>query len=513
MDKAAASKSMVRSKVSMDPHILPPDILRDILSRLSLKEAVRMRGLSREWRRLGICHPDLVFTEDALFGMYTTWNTNLVPMATKFITIVDNVLRPLWSTSTTTTATVDNFVVRFGPGRHHAHHIDRWVAFCVVSMAKHIGLDLTGWNDFQDDDKCVVPLCKLSGAGWNGSQDDDKYVFPLRKLSGPKGSHVNSLDMASVSLKLPPSFSGITNLKKLSLRMVSIAASDLQSLLLSCALLESLSLEHCPLSSFSMCHELCQLQYLRVHECGAGMIQLQAPNLTAFEFDDTLTKIVLNESVKLSKTAFVFKHSWYECRCDEFDYIVNVLPTVVPYVHTLFLNLVVDNKFQANRFSKTHATFINLRHLNLNIDNIVSPRNTTRWVTGLVDILKVAPLLQELELHIDCDKSDILARTVVKAVPGPLHHHLRSVHITGFCDFVGIAELALYILENSPMLERMVVDPVVWMDYGYRYTGQFYSVGRAELVRPRVSKDEMYGRIFARNHLDREEFRHILTIL
>uniref|UniRef100_A0ACD5UK43 Uncharacterized protein n=2 Tax=Avena sativa TaxID=4498 RepID=A0ACD5UK43_AVESA len=314
---------MVRSKVSTDLHILPTDTLRDILSRLSLKEAVRMCVLSREWRRLRICHPDLVFTEDALFGMYTTWNTNLVPVAAEFITRVDSVLRPLWSTSTTTTATVDKFVVRFGLGRHHAHHIDRWVAFSVVSMAKHIGLDLTGWNDPQDDDKYVVPLCELSG---------------------PEGSCVNSLDMASVSLKLPLSFSGITNLKKLSLRMVSITANDLQSLLLSCALLESLSLEHCPLSSFSICHELCQLQYLRVHECGAGIIQLQAPNLTTFEFNDTLTKIVLNESVKLSEAAFVFKDSWYKCRCDEFDYIVNVLPTVVPYVHTLFLNLVVDYK-------------------------------------------------------------------------------------------------------------------------------------------------------------------------
>ena len=66
---------------------------------------------------------------------------------------------------------------------------------------------------------------------------------------------------------------------------------------------------------------------------------------------------------------------------------------------------------------------------------------------------------------------------IVKAVPGPLHRHLRSVHITGFCDLVGIAELSLYILGNAIVLERMVVDPVAYAET--LHTDDIYSVSKA----------------------------------
>jgi hypothetical protein len=62
-------------------------------------------------------------------------------------------------------------------------------------------------------------------------------------------------------------------------------------------------------------------------------------------------------------------------------------------------------------FSKTHATFINLRHLNLNIDIIFSQEDT-EWVMGLVNILELAPLLEELELHVS-DSSRIVKWIVV----------------------------------------------------------------------------------------------------
>ncbi|SPT21118.1 unnamed protein product [Triticum aestivum] len=303
---------MMRSKVAVELHLL--------LSRLSLKQAVRMSLLSGEWRRLAICPPDLVFTEETLFGSNTTMITDPESMAAEFlesmniefITRVDSVLRASWSTSTMTTAsTVNKFVVKYGLGTYHRHHIDRWINFSTESMAKHIGLDLIGLSVYEDD----------------------KYVVPLCKLSGPNGSCVKSLHMANVWLKLPPSFSGITNLKKLSLHMVSIDADDLQCLLLSCALLESLRLEDCPLSSFSICQELCLLQHLSVRECPVGTIQLRAPNLTTFQFDDCPAQIVLIESSKLLEATFVFKNIRYNWCEDALDYVLAELPAALPYVH------------------------------------------------------------------------------------------------------------------------------------------------------------------------------------
>ncbi|XBI60543.1 hypothetical protein VPH35_041460 [Triticum aestivum] len=483
--KRDASNRMMRSKVAVELHLLPHDVLRDILSRLSLKQAVRMSLLSGEWRRLAICPPDLVFTEETLFGSNTTMITDPESMAAEFlesmniefITRVDSVLRASWSTSTMTTAsTVNKFVVKYGLGTYHRHHIDRWIDFSTVSMAKHIRLD-------------------LRGGGFAGGI----YVVPLCKLSGPNGSCVKSLDLAYVCVCLPASFCGITNLNKLSLYMVSIDARDLERLLLSCLLLKSLSLECCPLSSFTIRQEICRLQYLSVRKCAVRMIQLQAPNLTTFKFDDCVTQINMRDN-----------------SCSHaFNYILTELPTSLPYVQKLFLHLVID--YQVKKFSKTHTTFINLWHLNLNIDVRDDPEDAS-WVIGLVYLLESAPLLEELELNINYDRFvDRDPTRIVKAVPGPLHRHLRSVHITGFCDLVGIAELLLYILRNAIVLERMVVDPVVWMDNGYPYSRQLYSVSKVgsyqEFARPRFTKQELQDREFAKQHLNRKEFRHILTIL
>lgn len=51
------------------------------------------------------------------------------------------------------------------------------------------------------------------------------------------------------------------------------------------------------------------------------------------------------------------------------------------------------------KFSKTHTTFINLWHLNLNIDVRDDPEDAS-WVIGLVYLLESAPLLEELELNV-----------------------------------------------------------------------------------------------------------------
>lgn len=55
--------------------------------------------------------------------------------------------------------------------------------------------------------------------------------------------------------------------------------------------------------------------------------------------------------------------------------------------------------FQEQKFSKTHTAFLHLRYLNLNIDIIDTPEDTG-WVTRFVNLLELAPLLEELELHV-----------------------------------------------------------------------------------------------------------------
>ncbi|KAM0835868.1 hypothetical protein ACQ4PT_062675 [Festuca glaucescens] len=458
--KSGASSQVVKPNlVAMQLQLLPYDILRGILSRLSIKEVVRMSILSREWRQLRMCHPDLVFTEDT-FGSYTITNTDQESMTfdelmkfdakkrewlnRKFINNVDSVLHPFWCASNTSTITLEKFVVKSGLRRKHKYYIDKWVSFSTAARAKHIAYDFTS------DVHCF------------GSYFDKyKYVFPLCSLTGTNGSCIKYLDLGYVCLKLPPGFCGITNLKKLTLNMVSINGDDLQCLLLSCTLLESLSIESCS-SSSSLCvrQELSRLQYLRVRHCKLEMMEFHAPNLTKFEFDDQLMQTVLKQSSKLSEAIFVSNMRLCDGYDDDLDYIFTELPTALPHVHTLLLLLTAS---QVERFCNTQDNFIGLRQLNMNLDIFFDPYDDN-WAMGLVNLLKLAPLLEELEVHMDCDRYCSPNPRTVTAAQGPLHHHLKNVYMSGFCDVLGLAELALYILGNAIVLERMVVDPMAGIE-------------------------------------------------
>ena len=296
--------------------------------------------LSREWRRLRICHPDLVFTHDTFFGSSTVPTTNPASIDTEFVTKVDDMLRPFWSTSTTTTVTLDKFVVKFKLSKKHKDHIDRWISFSIASRAKHIAIDCAEYADF-------IFQC-----------EEDKYVFPVCDLSGSNGSCVKHLQLGYVWLKLPSSFCGITSLKKLTLNTVSINKGDLECLLLTCALLESLSIELCFLSSLSIQKDLCRLQDLRVRSCHLEMMDLHASNLTKIESDDYLKQIVLTKCFKLSEATFVRRSLPYNNYA--LNSTVTELPTVIPHVHKLFLLLSIDQVCSR----KKCFIYIQNRHLN-----------------------------------------------------------------------------------------------------------------------------------------------------
>jgi hypothetical protein len=74
---------------------------------------------------------------------------------------------------------------------------------------------------------------------------------------------------------------------------------------------------------------------------------------------------------------------------------------------------------------------------------------------------------------------------------------------------LGLAELALYILGNATALKCMVVDPAAYSD---PVVDDIYSVskgGSSKELPCHINQKRM----FAEKNLDKEEFRHILTIL
>uniref|UniRef100_M8CEX4 Uncharacterized protein n=1 Tax=Aegilops tauschii TaxID=37682 RepID=M8CEX4_AEGTA len=318
-------------------HHLPHDVLRIILSRLTLKEAVRMSILSRRWRRLWKCYPKLVFTRATMRGSNAVVGCRKPPLRTRFIRGINSILRQLRSTN------LNKFVVKFALRKRHTSHIDRWIKFSATSKTKHVVMDLS--------------------PGLKGSNKrDDMYSFPLHLFSGSSGSCVRSLCLGFVYLTPPADLHGFSNLKKLSLHMVTITG-ELQCLFPECAVLEWLSITKCRMVGLSIGQELSRLQYLCVKICSLQKLDIRAPNLTTLVFADLM----------------LFSAS------DCFNYVCNDVVNALSHVQSLSIYFQMNTKVQG--FVKNPSRLTNLRHLTLEI-------NIGGWPEAPGGVLRLAYLLE-----------------------------------------------------------------------------------------------------------------------
>uniref|UniRef100_I1R0S4 F-box domain-containing protein n=1 Tax=Oryza glaberrima TaxID=4538 RepID=I1R0S4_ORYGL len=380
-------------------HRLPPDVLRVILSQLSFKEAARTSIVSRKWKRLWRYYPKLVLTGDMMLGSSNAAGDHPTSNKTTFIRRANSIVRQLSSSS----ATLNKFVVKFPLLRSDADHIDRWVSLSAASRARRIVLDL-------------CPEFEKFG------DKDQMYSFPLHLFSGGScvggNSCVKSLCLGFVSLnllQLPPAgnTNRLTILKKLTLHKVSIAG-DLQSLLMECDALEWLSLTFCSLQHCDLViHQpLQRLRYLRVLHCRLQKLELQAPNLTEFEFANHQVPLVLGDCVNMSMASVGLL-----LPSDGFDYACTKLPVALPHV--------------CDRLTLSMAIRTEMYCAN------------TPFYTSDLDAAATSPAA--------C-----------------LHERLRTVYMTGFYGIRGQLELAHRILRSTVALDRLIIDSRRKVDHNFR---------------------------------------------
>ncbi|CAL5024639.1 unnamed protein product [Urochloa decumbens] len=249
------------------------------------------------------------------------------PDVATFIRCVNSIVRQLSSS-----ATLDKFVIKFPLFRTDASHLDRWVSLSAASRARRIVLDL-----------CPEVTT---------TERNERYSFPLQLFSG---SCVKSLCLGFISMNLPPGPCGFTNLKKLGLHMVSITG-DLQRLLPECDVLERLSLTECSLHPYLILHRpLQRLRYLRLLDCRLHRLELQAPNLTEFEFTNYPITFILDDCPSMSMASIGLLSPEYS-----FGYACTELPAALPHV--------------------------------------LCPQSST-GILHLARMLELAPVLEELEIH------------------------------------------------------------------------------------------------------------------
>lgn len=180
---------------------LPSGIMEQILSCLSIKEAVRASVLSSQWRYKAAMLQDLVFDH----------RCHSAHRGTTFADIVDHVL-----------------VAHIGPihkfklaGNYlgTARDIDRWILHLSRNSIKVLILEQYGAAQY------MVPSCLFS------CQD------------------IITLELCSCLLELPSTFKGFRGLKSLCFEVVTLAQDVFEKLIVCCPLLERLTLMRC--DSFS----------------------------------------------------------------------------------------------------------------------------------------------------------------------------------------------------------------------------------------------------------------------
>uniref|UniRef100_M0WKD1 Uncharacterized protein n=1 Tax=Hordeum vulgare subsp. vulgare TaxID=112509 RepID=M0WKD1_HORVV len=442
-------------------HDLPEEILKIIISRLTLKDAARMSTLSSMWKTLWNSHSNLSF-HAAMVTHSNSKGDGMDSQEKKFIDIVDTVLRNHDGTY------LDQFEVAFELREKHACSLDSWIGFAVSSKASEIVLDLD-------------PRSPRTA--------EDAYDFPFHLFQSENG--IQSVWVKCVSLKPPRDFYGFTKLTKFTIRSVHIM-EDIGNLLSNCCALRWLHIICCNFGKLKLHGTFYRLQHLCVIYSELQAIELHAIGLETFKYVGQPLPIVFYGSPKL-KIADIKLCPYYY-----FGYVCSELSTALPCLEELYMD--VRLKAEVRDYAISKVKFNYLRYVNCTVIIRGHPKYTG-GILELASIVKAAPVLEKLDLHMD---SSMYPHYICKAIGNPSpspHNHLKIVRATGFFGLEGQIELALYILENARLLQSMTIDLLALRQ------------SRRSREEANKSIDAQICREIVHEFLGLEKYRGVLTIL
>ncbi|XP_058727069.1 F-box/FBD/LRR-repeat protein At1g13570-like [Vicia villosa] len=186
--------------------VLPGHIKDDILSCLPLRDAIRTSVLSKKWKNQWRTIRELVFDTDNVFSELPQ---NPVMVEMKIYNIIYHVLL-------NHSGPIDLFSFLDSTGdmnvRSHGTEFDSWLLYLSKRNVQSLVLD------FSKEETYSIPWC----------------LFTFQ--------HLRHLDLSCCSLKPPPTFGGMCNLKTLKLTKVNISQVDLENVIRICPELEYLTL-------------------------------------------------------------------------------------------------------------------------------------------------------------------------------------------------------------------------------------------------------------------------------
>uniref|UniRef100_A0A0D9X512 F-box domain-containing protein n=1 Tax=Leersia perrieri TaxID=77586 RepID=A0A0D9X512_9ORYZ len=422
------------------------DVLCDIVSHLTLKEAARASVLSSSWRNAWRHYPDLTFSH-SIFprnihvtpSMSRQVKLRLKEQTERFIHIVNNILQRHSG------LVVKSLKIKFNLYRVHQVHIDQWVGFAIKSKAADLILDLR-------------PLSLLT--------TNEPYVFPFNLFMDKQQCCIQVLRLNFCSFKPPLEFSCLNNLKTLDLRSVDIIEVDVDSLLTNCICLEYLRIEKCDkLINLVVSHPLHSLQSLVVRNCRS----LQRIDfLVASHPLHCLQSLVVRDCRSLQRidldavdlAYFVVKaprvvDAWIGIHSPIVVlHILSELADMLPDLQKLCLHLSSTENEMLFMPGNT-SMFMHLRDLDL---RILHWKNLhMRELLLLGHVLDLAPVMQRCNLNLHEKEPYDAYCPLMKRLPTSFHTHLKEVMITGFVSEWQYASLAAHFLFNATSFQTMEI--------------------------------------------------------
>ncbi|XP_051177046.1 F-box/FBD/LRR-repeat protein At1g13570 isoform X2 [Lolium perenne] len=278
--------------------------------------------------------------------------------------------------------------------------------------------------------------------------------FPFQLFDKESVSCLECLQISFVSFKPPPAqFIGFPNLRKLDLHLLNTTRQDLDTILCSCENLEWLSIVRCQLKDeLEFSRPLSQLRYFRVKHCNnITKIQFHAAKLSTFMYRGDCIPIALHHSIKLEKAEVIFHDL-------TFQHCTAALLDGLPGVRNLTLEFTFQ-RMETTWVLDSRRVFSQLRHVQI---VMIMCEEDEDKILYIVSLLRVAPFLENLEVHLDSSYTLWFAKGGPSRLDIPAcgykYLNLKNMHLTGFRAANSHIQLLLHVVENAPVIDTLTVD-------------------------------------------------------
>ncbi|KAL4323748.1 hypothetical protein GQ457_11G010860 [Hibiscus cannabinus] len=399
---------------------LPQELLSQILSSVSLEEALRASAVSLVFRYLW-----KFYTGCLNFDASKTLMLDPKRLLKERDGYVEWITRVLTGHEA---STIDELRVRCDLTGHYRRDIDRWIGIALMKSVKCLELDF-----------------KPCGSSYR--RDDDYYRLGWKFCSS----------------------SEIKSLTSLRLKHVEVSGQVLESFLSNCPLLETLHVSHSKkLEHINVCGSSLRLQHLHVSFCKyIKRIEVSAPNLVSFEYGGdrcTELQIDLNYVPKLRDVSY-----WGQWDVTPLDIFYKAFPSCLAACSQL-VNLSVKVDFIVPEIRRC-PTLPNLRYLTCEFGTICYPYK--EMLLNLLPLVAASPLLHRFEVKLETMEGgvDILERgsrevewlleeveTMISSKNVEEMLSLREVEIVGFLGADVDTMLLIYIARTALNLDKIVIN-------------------------------------------------------